>query len=152
MSKPSKPTLDSDIVDALAAASPVEPTPDAAARMRERLFRRVHETRADYRFVHSHEGEWQRLKRGVEIKLLREDSESRSYLLRLAPGARVPPHVHAVDEECLVLEGTAIVNGVTCGTGDYHLAARGTPHDWLTSPQGCLLFIRGAVVAEARKD
>lgn len=145
MKKSSKPVLDPLLVDALAVATPpVEPAPDVEARIRQQLFRRLHVKTPDYLFVHSHEGEWTRLMRGVEFKLLRQDERSRSYLLRMAPGARIPPHAHPLDEECLVLEGSATVNGVECGVGDYHLARQGNPHDWLTSKQGCVLFIRGA--------
>ncbi|MBT9569466.1 MAG: cupin domain-containing protein [Thiobacillus sp.] len=153
MKKLSKSALDPAIIDALAGVTPpVVPTPDAEARMRHQLFQRVHAATSkapDYLFVHSHQGEWTRLMRGVELKLLRQDERSRSYLLRMAPGARIPPHAHPRDEECLVLEGSATVNGVECGVGDYHLARQGSPHDWLTSKQGCVLFIRGAVDSHA---
>ena len=145
MKKPVNSVLDSQLIHALAEASlPIEPDADAALRIREQLFQRVHAKLPDYLFVHSHEGEWVGLTRGVELKLLRQDDRSRSFLLRMAPGARIPPHEHPLDEECLVLEGSATVNGVECGVGDYHLARQGNPHDWLTSEQGCLLFIRGA--------
>ena len=148
MKKPSKPALDPALIDALARhAPPVTPAPDVSARIRQQLFARIHSDVSqtpDYVFVHSDEGEWTRLMRGVERKLLRQDAQSRSYLLRLAPGARIPPHEHPLDEECLVLAGSATVNGVECGVGDYHLAPQGKPHDWLTSSEGCVLFIRGA--------
>ena len=146
MKKTSKSVLSPDLIDVLAGATPpVDPEPEAVARIRQQLFKRVHTPAPDYLFIHRHEGEWTRLMRGVELKLLRQDKHSRSYLLRMAPGARIPPHAHPLDEECLVLEGSATVNGVDCGVGDYHLARQGNPHDWLTSKQGCLLFIRGAV-------
>ena len=152
MKTPSKPTLDALLIDALAdSSSPVEPDSATALRIRERIFQRIHAPASDYLFVHSHEGAWVRLMRGVELKLLRQDTASRSYLLRMAPGARIPPHEHSLDEECLVLEGSATVNGVHCGTGDYHLARQGKPHDWLTSESGCMLFIRGAVDQHAHQ-
>lgn len=151
MKKSSKSVLDPLLIQTLAGATPpVEPAPDSRARIRQQIFQRLHaKTPPDYLFVHSHEGEWTRLMRGVELKMLRQDEQSRSYLLRMAPGARVPPHPHPLDEECLVLEGSATVNGVECGVGDYHLAREGNPHDWLTSKQGCVLFIRGAVDSHA---
>jgi anti-sigma factor ChrR (cupin superfamily) len=144
--------LDAALIEALAAATPPEPpSADAAARVLEALFQRVHANAPDYLFVHSHEGEWVRLLRGVELKLLRQDGEQRSYLLRMAAGARVPPHEHALDEESLVLEGDATINGVLCRVGDYHFAPRGKPHGWLTSEAGCLLFVRGATDARAAR-
>ena len=144
-SKTTPPTLDTLLIEALASATPPEtPSPEATTRMREQLFQRVHAPSLDFLFVHSHEGEWVRLLRGVELKLLRQEGNQRSYLLRMAPGARIPPHEHALDEESLILEGDATINGVLCRTGDYHFAPRGKPHGWLTSEDGCLLFIRGA--------
>jgi anti-sigma factor ChrR (cupin superfamily) len=144
------PALDPDILDALADASPaVAPDAGTAARIREKLFQRVHAPTREFVFVHSHQGEWVRLLRGVEIKLLREDAGSRSYLLRMAPGARVPPHAHPIDEECIVLEGDATINGVLCRAGDYHLAPQDMPHQWLSSEAGCVLFIRGGHDARA---
>ncbi len=144
--------IDPALIEALAAATPPEAPSDAAtARMREALFQRVHAAAPDYLFVHSYEGEWVTLLRGVELKLLRQNGGQRSYLLRMAAGARIPPHEHALDEESLVLEGDATINGVICRAGDYHFAPRGKPHGWLTSEAGCLLFVRGAADARAQR-
>lgn len=146
MNKP-KPdsVLDPSLLEALATAGPsVAPDAVTAARIRERLFQRIHASNSDFLFVHSHEGEWTPLLRGVELKLLRQDGDSRSYLLRMAPGARIPRHQHALDEESLVLEGDLSIDGVLCRPGDYHFAPRGKPHGRLVSEHGCLLFVRGA--------
>lgn len=151
MKKDPSPTLDILLMEALASATPaITPKSEVTQRIREQLFQRVHASEPDYLFVHSHEGRWIKLLRGIELKLLRQDTQSRSYLLRMAPGSRIPPHDHPLDEECLILEGEATVNGVLCRAGDYHLARQGKPHDWLTSEKGCLLFIRGAVDSHAR--
>jgi anti-sigma factor ChrR (cupin superfamily) len=140
--------LDSELIAQLAERTPpAHPDMSTAARVKEKLFQRVKAPAADYLFVHSHEGEWVRLLKGVEMKLLRQDEKSRSFMLRMAPGARIPPHGHAIDEESLVLQGDVTINGIFCRTGDYHLAPGGKPHDWLTTRDGCLLFIRGAVGA-----
>ncbi len=146
MNKPNTPSvLDPSLLEALATAGPsVTPDAETVARIREQLFQRVHSSIDDYLFVHSHEGEWIRLLRGVELKLLRQDGDSRSYLLRMAPGSRIPSHAHALDEESLILEGDATINGVLCRAGDYHFAPQGKPHSALTSQDGCLLFVRGA--------
>lgn len=144
--------LDMALIDALAVATPPEPpAADAASRMREALFQRVHAAAPDFLFVHSHEGEWVRLLRGVKLKLLRQDGDQRTYLLRMAAGACIPPHEHALDEESLVLEGDVTINGVLCRAGDYHFAPRGKPHGWLTSEAGCLLFVRGAADARVHR-
>lgn len=147
-----KPPLDAAIVEALASRTPpVAPDPEAAARMRAQLFQRVHAPVADFLFVHSHQGEWVTLLRGVDLKLLREEAGMRSYLVRMAPGARIPPHEHPLDEESLVLEGEVTVNGVLCRPGDYHFAPGGKAHDWISSETGCLLFIRGATPHRAAR-
>lgn len=144
MNKKSAP-LDTDLIAALAGASlPAAVDAGMAARVRGQLFQRVHAAAPGYLFVHSHEGEWVNVLQGVDLKLLRQDDMSRSFLLRLMPGARVPPHDHALDEESLVLEGDATINGVLCLVGDYHMAPRNKPHGWISSENGCLLFIRGA--------
>lgn len=127
-----------------APTSPEAPAPESADLMREALFQRVHGHATDFLFVHSDEGDWVTLLRGVERKLLRQAGEQRSYLLRLAPGARIPRHQHALDEESLILAGDLSIDGVLCQPGDYHFAPRGKPHGRLVSEHGCLLFVRGA--------
>ncbi len=146
------PTLDASLIEAMAAATPPEvPTVDASARMHEQLFQRIRALSPNYIFVHSHEGEWVPLLRGVELKLLRQDGGQRSYLLRMAAGSRIPPHEHALDEEALVLEGDVTINEVLCRSGDYHFAPRGKPHGWLTSEAGCVLFLRGGIEAHPHR-
>jgi quercetin dioxygenase-like cupin family protein len=77
------------------------------------------------------------------MKILYRDSTATSFLLRLSPGAKLPPHVHAADEECLVLEGELLLaEGVRLKAGDYHFAPRGLPHGTAHSPSGALLFRR----------
>lgn len=150
--KKSSPPLDAALLEALSAATtPTAPDALAAARMREKLFQRVHAPAPDYLFVHSHQGEWVTLLRGVELKLLRENETSRSFLIRMKPGSKLPPHEHALEEESLVLEGDATINGVLCLAGDYHMAPKGKPHGWVTSEKGCLLFIRGAAEQHTRR-
>lgn len=146
------PTLDTSLIEAMAAATPPKvPTVDASARMHEQLFQRIRALSPNYIFVHSHEGEWVPLLRGVELKLLRQDGGQRSYLLRMAAGSRIPPHEHALDEEALVLEGDVTINEVLCRSGDYHFAPRGKPHGWLTSEAGCVLFLRGGIEAHPHR-
>ena len=146
------PSLDAALIEAMAIATPPEAPPvDAIARMHEQLFQRIHALSPDYIFVHSHEGEWVPLLRGVELKLLRQDGDQRSYLLRMAAGSRIPPHEHALDEESLVLQGEVTINEVLCRSGDYHFAPRGKLHGWLTSEAGCVLFVRGGIEAHPHR-
>ncbi|HYP67001.1 MAG TPA: cupin domain-containing protein, partial [Thiobacillaceae bacterium] len=105
----------------------MHPETTAIVRMQEKLFQRIHEPEAEFRYARSHQGEWVKVLKGVEIKLLRQDGRSRSFLLRMAPGSRLPPHGDGLEEESLVLEGDATINGVLCRTGDYHMAPKGKP-------------------------
>ncbi len=140
------PPLNAALIEAIAVAtSPHEPTAEATARMHTKLFQRIHEHSPEYIFIHSHEGEWTHLLRGVELKRLRQEGSQHSYLLRMKPGSRIPPHEHKFDEESLVLEGNVTIDGVLCCSGDYHFAPRGKPHGWLVSEAGCLLFVRGGI-------
>lgn len=141
-----------EIMAALAiGVSPVEPERDSASRMRSKLFQRIHGSAADFKFVHSHEGEWVNLMRGIEIKILRQDAHSRTMLIRMAPHSSLPAHVHELDEESLVMDGAATVQGVACQVGDYHFAPAGKDHDPIESVTGCLLFVRGSVAQSARQ-
>ncbi len=146
------PTLDTTLIEAMAAATPPDtPTASATARIREQLFQRIHALSPGYIFVHSQEGEWVHLLPGVEFKLLRQDGDQHSYLLRMAAGSRIPPHEHTLDEEALVLEGDITINDVLCRSSDYHFAPRGKPHGWLTSEAGCMLFIRGGTIVHPHR-
>lgn len=137
-----------DIFDDRLAASfaaglaPVEPGAQARERMAFGLMARVRAARAGFHTVHARDGEWVGLFPGVELKLLREDAQSRSFLVRMAPGSELPGHAHPADEECLVLEGEVTLSGVLCRAGDYQLAPAGRDHDVVRSEPGCLLFVR----------
>lgn len=96
------------------------------------------------RTVRADEGEWKVLLPRVKIKVLRDGPDAQSYLLRLEPGAVLPPHHHPADEECVVLEGEVRLGEVVARAGDYHLAPRGRTHDPIVSETGALLFLRGA--------
>lgn len=94
-------------------------------------------------------GTWQPLAEGADIKLLWVDAaaRTRSFLLRLAPGARVPAHPHPTTEECLVLSGDMVIGDTVFHAGDYHVAPAGLDHPELTSRGGGVVFIRGPLYA-----
>jgi anti-sigma factor ChrR (cupin superfamily) len=75
--------------------------------------------------------------------LWRED-DAESMLLRLQPGARIAGHPHALDEECLMLEGEAFFGDTLLRAGEYQLAPAGTRHGDLVSDVGALLYVHGA--------
>lgn len=91
-------------------------------------------------------GAWQPFYDGVAIKVLSEHGGTLSYLLRLAPGAVLPPHRHPQDEECIVLDGRLRIGGrIEIGPGSYHLAHAGALHATISTETGATVFLRGAV-------
>lgn len=127
----------------------VEPpcdTPSPAQSIRQRLLERVADADLSHLTIAAEAGEWQPFLDGVAIKVLREDAGVLSYLLRLEPGATLPPHRHPLDEECVVLEGRLRVGSrVEIGPGGYHLAHRGALHATIATDTGATIFLRGAV-------
>ncbi len=98
--------------------------------------------------VRRDEGDWQTIRPGVELKMLHVDrgAGTQSFLLRMAPGSRLPPHDHpAGPEECLVLEGETEVAEISVGAGDFHLAPQGVRHTEITSRTGAVIYIRNAI-------
>lgn len=82
---------------------------------------------------------------GVARRVLLADTGTCSYLLRLAPGAEIPAHRHAADEECVVLQGELEIGpSLRLGPGSWHLARAGALHTRIRAPQGALIYLRGA--------
>jgi quercetin dioxygenase-like cupin family protein len=138
--------LDADVLAWLDEAVAPEP-PDAAmqARVKRKLLRRIAaESTPQHLTVAPAGGDWLPFGPGVTMKVLHRDEGTLSYLLRLQPGAALPPHRHPQDEECLVLEGEMHIGDVVLPAGGYHLGRRGILHDRLWSPGGALIFLRGA--------
>ncbi len=128
---------------------PSEPPRRTRSQVRARLIERVADAE-DSHLTLAADGEpgaadWQPFMSGVAIKVLRESGDSLSYLLRLAPGAELPPHRHPQDEECLVLEGRLRVGSrIEIGPGGYHLAHAGKLHARIHTDTGATIFLRGA--------
>jgi quercetin dioxygenase-like cupin family protein len=126
---------------------PTDPDGARAARaVRRRLMERVADADTSHLTIDADQGDWQPFLPGVSLKVLHEQDGVLSYLLRLAPGAELPPHRHPVDEECLVLEGRLRVGTqVEIGPGGYHLAHGGALHATIGSVTGATVFLRGAI-------
>lgn len=139
--------FDEALTDALLEAqSPILPPPDRASALRQRVLSvtgAAHPGSIDHLTIRGVEGIWLPLLPGISMKLLREDVSTRSYLLRMAPGATLPAHGHSHEEECMVLEGDVRLGDVHVHAGDYHLARSGLPHGDVHTDGGCLLFLRG---------
>jgi hypothetical protein len=131
----------------LEALSPIRPVPERMHALRARVLACAAEADRpgglEHLTVRGVEGVWVPLTAGIGMKLLREDAGTRSYLLRMAPGTRLPAHGHSHEEECMVLEGDVWLGDVHAHAGDYHLARSGLPHGVVSTDGGCLLFLRG---------
>jgi anti-sigma factor ChrR (cupin superfamily) len=138
--------LDDDIVEYLNDALVPEPVNAATtARIKHRLLERIAEDqRSRHLTVRPGDGHWRPFGPGLQIKLLHDAGEIWSYLLKLAPGARLPSHRHPVDEECVVLEGDVWVGDQRVAAGGFHLGRQDVLHAPITTVDGATLFLRGA--------
>lgn len=149
--------MDDDVVNEVHAAmnealGSVALSADREAAMKRRLFARMDAAQgapaADERgliTIRADAGDWQRFMPKVDMKVLMRQGDTLTYLLRLEPGAVVPPHDHPQTEECVVLAGEARIGDLVVRAGDYHAAPAGKPHGLVSSESGALLFLRGAV-------
>ena len=126
-------------------AAPLDPM--AERFLKSRLLTRVRDLERGgvTSTVRPDQGEWEKFSPRIKMKVLRReaDGSSMSYLLKLEPGAFLVPHKHAIDEECVVLEGEVMIGAELVGPGSYHLAPRGMVHQPIRSEHGAILFIRG---------
>ena len=138
--------LDADIVDLLNGAVPPTPVDQAVlARVKRRVLARIAEEQASAHLtVRAEDGQWQPFGPGLTLKVLHEAGGVMSYLVRLAPGAVLPPHRHPMDEECVVLEGSLRIGGLEVGAGGFHLGRQDVLHMPIVSELGALIFLRGA--------
>jgi len=127
------------------------PSPAQARTIRRKLMERVADADGSHLTIAADALAWQPFGEGVHIKPLREQGGVLSYLLRLAPGASLPPHRHPLDEECLVLEGWLRVGSrIAVGPGGYHLAHQGALHATISTVTGATIFLRGAIPEAAQ--
>ena len=77
---------------------------------------------------------------GVEVKDLGSVNGRSMQLVRCAPGAKFPQHVHAGPEFVFMLQGDAIQAGQNLGPGWASAAATDTVDEAFHSPQGCMFL------------
>jgi anti-sigma factor ChrR (cupin superfamily) len=84
---------------------------------------------------------------GVTIRTLFVDQANDRFtaLVRIAPGASYPEHIHSGPEECLVLEGDLYAGATVLQAGDYLRMPAGSRHGRQSTRQGCLLLITSAL-------
>lgn len=112
----------------IAAEAAAQPAPDAARQF------------LNLRAV---EGRWQAFGAGIEVKQLFKDraQSTVTYLLKLAPGAELPPHHHRGAEQCYILAGDLYTNELRLEPGDFHVALPGSTHGTISSEGGALVLI-----------
>lgn len=127
---------------------------EASARIKQQLMARVSgsavQTTTLVRNVRRNEG-WFILSKRVQAKVLHDDGQTLSWLLKLLPGGRLAEHDHADGaEECMVLEGQLRINGEDFLAGDYQIALPGSVHHDVSSESGSLVYLRSP--SSRRKD
>ena len=83
--------------------------------------------------------EWEEVAPGISCKILATDLDTDrvSMLVRLAPGASYPPHLHAGTEELHLLAGELWINERKLHPGDYSHAVAGTGDYRVSTDTGC---------------
>ena len=82
---------------------------------------------------------------GAHVMPLCGDKQVTSMLVRFDAGASVCDHSHALDEDCLVLEGDMFLGDILLRAGDYQLAPTGSSHFGEMSDCGVTFYFHGAL-------
>ncbi len=136
-----------ECVATIPLALPQQQTPP---RVREDLRKRIRAGGGSSRgpagihVVRAEEGKWVDTKwDGIRVKSLYYDAERkiRTLLLRMEPGAVLPPHIHGATEQCLVLEGDAYCEDLSLKAGDYQCLPAHARHEKTGTVNGCLLLL-----------
>jgi quercetin dioxygenase-like cupin family protein len=156
MEKHNKNTvLDDDILEMLAEAhEPVDIDTEVVMRMRSNLMQKIslEKTNAAEGFTTNHgadEDGWIEAFPGGSFKVLHGDASVPnsllSYLIKLEPGFKMEGHGHPFDEETLMLEGDLTLGDIKLNAGDYHFAPAGVTHGNVSTTNGCIAYMRGAL-------
>ncbi|MCG6956569.1 MAG: cupin domain-containing protein [Gemmatimonadetes bacterium] len=78
---------------------------------------------------------------GTTIKVLRDEGEARSVLLKLPPGFRMGAHSHTSCEQHFVLEGRYEAQGEEYGPGAYQCIPAHTNHGPFSSRVGAVVLV-----------
>ena len=144
-----RPLSDAVLEAMLMEIEPVPPPKAMGARIRRRVRDRVNEgprpTEAGTIDIRRAAG-WRPLGTAsggkAEMKVLHDDGQTMTWLVRMSAGCTLEGHEHDGTEECLVLEGDFWLNDVRYGPGDYQIAFAGSRHHSARTEGGCLVFVR----------
>lgn len=137
---PSSNVLNEDIlVELTQSVLATEPAVEVAARLKSNLMQKVKENAHD--FVFAKQGQWQEIYQGVEIKLLRNSKENKSFIIKMSENSCIPAHLHHHHEASFVIDGSVSIEGILCHQGDYHYALAGSQHGDIESKTGCTILV-----------
>ncbi len=88
---------------------------------------------------------WGGLCAGVAAASLFSQGDVVSGLVRVAPGAAMPDHRHAIDEDCLMLAGELFFGDILVRAGDYQKATAGGQHVDCHSERGAEFYFHGVL-------
>jgi predicted ChrR family anti-sigma factor len=134
----------------LARAAAEARSPDAASPLRKRVLDDAARGPSPHTTIinKASEASWESTGvEGVTIRTLFVDPENNQFtaLVRMAPGASYPRHIHGGPEQCLVLEGDLRAGDMVLGAGDYERAPTESHHEVQSTEGGCLLFITSSL-------
>ncbi len=78
---------------------------------------------------------------GTMIKILREDIEPKTFLLKLPKNLHLEAHSHTATEQHFVLEGQYMSNDKIYGKGSYRLIPARLTHGPFTSENGAVILV-----------
>ncbi len=122
----------------LTVACATEP-PDS---LRDRVIARV-KSEAGGALIRKSDGEWREIGvPGILVKRLFKDPATGTLtsVVRMAPGAFYPRHLHAGLEHLFVLEGDLVFEDHTLLPGDYEVSPSTTEHSSATTHGGCMVL------------
>lgn len=78
---------------------------------------------------------------GLSVKDIAVTAGLEMQMVRVEPGARIPPHTHECPEFIYVLEGELILGGQRLGPGSASVASAGSAHSDVHSETGCVFML-----------
>jgi len=79
--------------------------------------------------------------KGTKIKILRDEDNRKTILLKLPKGFKMGSHSHITTEQHFVLEGAYSSDGEDYPTGSYQIFSSGDEHGPFMSEKGALILV-----------
>lgn len=79
--------------------------------------------------------------KGTTYKVLRDQNNAKTVLLKLPKGFHMAPHTHITTEQNFVLKGEYTSGGVKYPAGSYQIFSSGDEHGPFTSEGGALVLV-----------